>query len=97
MARAKRWTIPFKSLNGTDCRIDIYDEGWAGSVTEISTANNSSPGYPQSDPIYYEEESDENLLLVVRYKTGYINLVETSYRWKADESEAPPIGYNILV
>lgn len=79
MARAKRWTIPFKSLNGTDCRIDIYDEGWSGSVTEISTANNSSPGYPQSDPIYYEEESDENLLLVVRYKTGYINLVETSY------------------
>lgn len=79
MARAKRWTIPFKSLNGTDCRIDIYDEDWSGSVTEISTANVSSPGYPAADPFYYEEEADENLLTVVRYKTGYINLVETSY------------------
>lgn len=79
MARAKRWTIPFKSLNGTDCRIDIYDEGWAGSVTEISTANNSSPGYADADAFYYEEENDENLLTVIRAKTGYISLVETSY------------------
>lgn len=79
MARAKRWTIPFKSLNGTDCRIDIYDEGWSGSVTEISTANVNSPGYADVDPFYYEEENDENLLTVIRAKTGYISLVETSY------------------
>lgn len=79
MARAKRWTIPFKSLNGTNCRIDIYDEDWSGSVTEISTANQSSPGYAADDPFYYEEDNDENLLNVIRSKTGYINLVETSY------------------
>ena len=79
MARAKRWTIPFKSLNGTSCRIDIYDEGWSGAVTELSTANANAPGVAAADPFYYEEDNDESLLQVIRYRTGYINLVETVY------------------
>lgn len=76
----KKWTIPFMSLNGTSCRIDIYQRGYTGStVTELSTNNDNAPGVAAADPFYYEEDDDEDLLSVVRYKTGYINLVETTY------------------
>lgn len=74
----KKWTIPFVSLGGTSCRIDIYQRGYTGStVTELSTANSSAPGIPASDPFFFEEDNDENLLSVVRVKSGYINLIET--------------------
>lgn len=84
MARGKRWTIPFVSLNGTACRVDIYDTDWTGSVTELSTANVSAPGVPDDEPFYYEETDDDSLLNVIRFKTGYINLVETTYNGLID-------------
>ena len=74
---AKRWTIPFVSKANKQCRIDIYDPGYTGSVTELSTNNADAPGVPAADPFYFEEDDDEDLLNVVRIKTGYINLIET--------------------
>lgn len=80
MAKNKRWTIPFMSLNGTSCRIDIYQDGYEGStVTEISPNNANTPGYAAPDPIVLEEDDDEDLLTVTRYATGYINLIEKEY------------------
>jgi len=77
---ALRWRIPFVSLKGKQCRIDIYDPNYTGStVTELSTTNDDAPGVPAADPFYYEEDDDEDLLKVVRIKTGYINLVETQF------------------
>ena len=84
MARQKRWTIPFMSMAGVSCRIDIYDEGWTGAVTELSQSNANAPGLPAADPIFYEENNDSDLLKVVRYKTGYINLIETTYNGLID-------------
>lgn len=74
---AKRWTIPFVSQANKQCRIDIYDPGYTGSVTELSTNNANAPGVPAADPFYFEEDDDQDLLNVVRIKTGYINLIET--------------------
>ena len=74
---AKRWTIPFVSKANKQCRIDIYDSSWTGSVTELSTNNANAPGVPAADPFYFEEDDDDDLLKVVRIKTGYINLIET--------------------
>lgn len=76
---AKRWTIPFVSRQSKQCRIDIYDPSWSGAVTELSTNNANSPGVAAEDPFYFEEDDDEDLLRVVRYKTGYINLIETTF------------------
>ena len=71
MARAKRWTVPFMSLNGTSCRVDIYDEDWTGSVTTLTGAANA---------FEYEEDDDEDLLNgVLRYRTGYLRIVEETY------------------
>ena len=80
MARQKRWTIPFKSFNGTDCRVDIYAEGWTGGVTELSPNNATTPGYAAADPFFYEEDDSSDLLGgVLRYRTGYLRLYEASY------------------
>ena len=76
----KRWTIPFMSLGGVSCRVDIYKKGYTGTdVTEISVSNANTPGYPATNPFYFEEDDDEDLLVPVRTKTGYINLIEDSY------------------
>lgn len=76
---AKRFTIPFVSLKGTNCRIDIYDSTYTGDAITISPENSSTPGYADATPITIEEENDENLLNVLRPKTGYINLIEKTY------------------
>lgn len=56
------WTINFVSLNGTACRAEIN-----GGGTQILGAAN---------PVTIEEDDSEDLLEVVRYKTGYLNVVE---------------------
>ena len=76
---AKRWTIPFVSRQSKQCRIDIYDPSWSGAVTELSTNNANAPGVAAEDPFYFEEDDDEDLLSVIRVKTGYINLIETTF------------------
>ena len=76
---AKRWTIPFVSRQSKQCRIDIYDPSFSGAVTELSTNNANAPGVAAEDPFYFEEDDDEDLLNVVRIKTGYINLIETTF------------------
>ena len=72
MARNIRWQITFKSLNGTTCRVDIYDNDWpAGVVMPVRGA---------ADPFYYEEDNSDDLLNgVLRYRTGYIRVVENYY------------------
>ena len=67
---AKKYTIPFKSLNGKTCRIDIYDPSYNGTAVTTLT------GAPQ--PITFDEDDDDDLLTVVRTKTGYLNLIETT-------------------
>ena len=56
------WTINFVSLNGTACRAEIN-----GGGTQILGAAN---------PVTIEEDDSDDLLEVVRYKTGYLNIIE---------------------
>lgn len=66
------------SMKGVNCHIDIYKRGYTGStVTTLSPNISGSPGCAAAQPFYWEEDDDENLLEVIRVKTGYINLVET--------------------
>lgn len=65
----KKYTIPFKSLSGNACNIDIYDADYSGDVITLT-------GAPQ--PITWDEDDSEDLLNVVRAKTGYLNLIETT-------------------
>lgn len=75
----KRWTVPFMSKNGTACRVDIYKRGYSGSeVITIANGVSGAPGVAATDPFYWEEDDDQDLLIPVRYKTGYLNLIETT-------------------
>ena len=67
----KRWTVPFVSLNGTSCRVDIYKRGYTDSTVETLTG--------AANPFEYEEDDDEDLLNgVIRYRTGYLRLIESN-------------------
>lgn len=79
MARGKKWTIPFMSLRGISCRVDIYKEGYSGDPVELSPNNPNAPGYAADDCFYYEENHDDDILNnVIQYRTGYIRLIELS-------------------
>lgn len=66
-----KWTVPFVSLNGTSCHVDIYKIGYTGStVTTLTGA---------TTPFTYEEDDSHDLLNdTIRYKTGYLRLIETT-------------------
>lgn len=69
MARNIRWFINFKSLNGVSCTVNIYDNDWPSGVTLGLTG--------ASDPFYFEEDDSSDLLNnVLRYRTGYIRVIE---------------------
>lgn len=81
----KKWTVPFKSLNGTSCRVDIYARDYTGdTVTELSLSNTNAPGCAAANPFEYSEDNDADLLNVIRYRTGYLRLVEYEYGGLAD-------------
>ena len=68
----KRWTVQFVSLNGTQCRVDIYQRGYSGSTVETLTG--------AADPFDYDEDDDNDLLNgVIRYRTGYLRVIEQSH------------------
>lgn len=70
MARNIRWYIPFKSFNGVDCRVNIYDNNWPAEINPARLVGST-------DPFYFEEDNSSDLLEdVVRYSTGYIRIVQ---------------------
>ena len=77
MARALRWIVPFRTLNGSSCVVNIYAEGWTGGSTAL--VKESGIACPAADPFYYEEKKDKDLLTTLRYSTGYLRLVELTF------------------
>ena len=66
-----RWQLQFASKSNVACCVDIYMRDYTGStVTQLTGA---------ATPIYWDEDNDENLLNVVRSKTGYLNVIENTY------------------
>lgn len=57
------WTVRFKSLNGTDCRVDVN----GGGSERMAAAN----------PVSWSEDKSDNLLDIIRSKSGNLNLIET--------------------
>lgn len=64
--KAKRWQISFVSRLGVKYRLYIYDEGYTGSIVELS-------GGPQ--PFVTDENDSEDIYEGVRSQTGTIQVV----------------------
>ena len=72
MARNIRWFVTFKAFNGTNCLVNIYDNDWPSGVSMGLRG--------AADPFYYEEDDSDDLLNdVVRFRTGYIRVIEQNY------------------
>lgn len=56
----------FASKDGVQYRLAIFADGYTGGTTQLT---------PATDPFYVEEDYDEDLLQVVRAKTGYIRFI----------------------
>lgn len=70
MARNVRWYLPFKSLNGVSCRVDIYDNDWPSYIDPMQLVG-------ADNPFYYEDDASDDLLNdVIRYRTGYIRIID---------------------
>lgn len=75
---AKRWYFSFKTLQQKTCTVNIYDRTYSGAAIELTQNNPTAPGYPAASPLDIDEDDSQDLLEVLRTKTGYINLIETS-------------------
>lgn len=81
-----RWRLQFKSLNGTGCLVNIYtDDDTSAQIADVTKTGADVPFEVENgvieltgteNPVYWEERNDKNLLDLVRYKTGYLNLIE---------------------
>ena len=66
MSRNIRWRLQFKSLNGTGCLVNIYDEGWTSSANTSKTGADvpfaAETGVTlltgAAKPFEYEEDDD---------------------------------------
>lgn len=84
MARAIKYRLQFKSLNGTGCLVNVYVEGATSSADETKTGANVpfsvETGVTEligtADPFTFEEDDSDSLLDFIRTKTGYVNVVE---------------------
>lgn len=66
MARNIRWRVPFKSISNKQYYINIYDEGWTGSITTLTGS---------ASPIVINEDKDEDIFKPVRTSSGNISLI----------------------
>lgn len=71
MARKLKYQLDFCSLANKACQVQIYVEGYIGTaVTQLTGTDN---------PFEYEEDNDTDLLHFVRFRTGYLRVVEQNF------------------
>ena len=66
MAKAVHWQIPFRSIEGINYRIDIYDEGFSGTPVQLTGAQNV---------LTTTEDTDSDFFAPVRAQSGLIRII----------------------
>lgn len=88
MARKIKWRLQFKSLNGTGCLVNIYEEDYIGSQADTTKTGANVPFAVETGvteltgadmPFVFEEDDSSDLLEFIRIKTGAIRVIETTY------------------
>ena len=84
MARAIKYRLQFKSLNGTGCLVNVYVEGASSSADTSKTGadvpfaveNGVTALTGSANPLVFGETDSDNLLEVICQKTGYLSVIE---------------------
>ena len=67
---ATRWTTTFKSRGGVTCLVKIYDPDFPSTTDPFDVK-------AAADPFSYQEEDSQDLLNdVMRYRTGYLRIID---------------------
>ena len=67
---ATRWTTTFKSRGGVTCLVKIYDPDFPSTIDPFDVK-------AAADPFSYEEDDSHDLLNdVMRYRTGYLRIID---------------------
>ena len=67
---ATRWTTTFKSRGGVTCLVKIYDPDFPSTVDPFDVK-------AAADPFSYQEDDSQDLLNdVMRYRTGYLRIID---------------------
>ena len=67
---ATRWTVTFKSRSNATCLVKIYDPDFPSTVDPFDLKG-------AVDPFYYQEDDSQDLLNdVMRYRTGYLRIID---------------------
>lgn len=67
---ATRWTTTFKSRGGVYCLVKIYDPDFPSTVSPMDVT-------AATDPFSYQENDSTDLLNdVMRYRTGYLRIID---------------------
>ena len=80
MARAIKYQTQFKSISNLLYTVNIYVDGWTGSITTLT---------PAAEPLEIQEDDDGDLLNVLRYQTGYVRVMTQR---GVDMADIIPIG-----
>ena len=83
MARAIKYRLQFKSLNGTGCLVNVYVDGASSSADTSKTGadvpfaveNGVTALTGSANPLVFGETDSDNLLEVIRQKTGYLSVI----------------------
>lgn len=69
MAWNVRWQLPFKAFDGTQYVINIYEQNYSGSVTQLTGADK---------PFTTQEDDNDDIFQPIRTQTGYIRVIDTN-------------------
>lgn len=87
MSRAIKWRMQFKSLNEVGCLVNIYktnatssaDESKTGADVPFAVESGVTELIGADTPFSYDEDDSTNLLEPIRYKTGFIRVLEETF------------------
>lgn len=67
MAWIEHYIVPFRSKNGTDYAVKIYEQDYAGSVVALT---------PSDQPFTTQEDDDDDVFTPVRSQSGYLRVID---------------------
>ena len=65
MSKAVRWQVPFAAQDGTQYRVDIYDEGYTGSPVQLNAGET---------PFTTDEDDSDDFFAPVRTQSGTLQI-----------------------
>lgn len=61
------WQCCFRSLNGTQYAVNIYEQNYTGSIIQLTGS---------AEPFVTQEDDDDDIFMPIRKQTGYLRVID---------------------